>query len=215
MAQADEIARESVTAIRHKGHTRSLNSSTVPLRADFRHAYDSINLHDLAPLDPNYGGEDYETLLPSLQRFFYLETKLVKEKTAALRTEHPSGEHKKSLLRVEAHLVSSYHLLAAQEHALRVPTLTSLIEYIACSLVSAALGILVYIEGSREWTTIASLILFALALVYKAFDCAAYVLEAWFRVNEADYRRLIREARNEHAATGYQGQSVRALSAED
>jgi membrane protein YdbS with pleckstrin-like domain len=106
---------------------------------------------------------------------------------------------------VKAHLVYSYHLLAAQEHALRVTTLTSLIEYTACSLVSAALGILVYIEGSKKWTTIVSFVLFALALVYKAFDYVAYVRESWFQISEADYKRLMGEAKAEHATTEYQG----------
>lgn len=199
----------------HKGHTRSPDSSMIPLRADFRHAYDSIELHDLEPLDPNYGGEGYEVLLSSLQRFFYLETKFVKDKTAALRAETSNGENKKALLRVEAHIVASYHALVAQEQALRVTTLTSLIEYTACSLVSAALGIPVYIEGSKEWTTIASFVLFALALVYKAFDYVAYLLEAWFQVSEADYKRLLMEAKSEHEETDYQGQRVRVTSIRD
>jgi hypothetical protein len=187
----------------------------TPLRADFRHAYDPIELHDLEPLDLNYDGEDYGAVRPLLQRFFYLETKLVKEKIAALRAEPSSSENKKALLRVEAHLVSSYHALTAQEHALRVTTLTSLIEYTACSLVSAALGILVYIEGSREWTTIASFVLFGLALVYQTFIYVAYVLEAWFQVSEADYGRLMGEAKAEHVATRYQGQDVRVQSVQD
>lgn len=201
MAQADEIAKENAAAIRHNSHTRRLTSNTAPLPADFRYAYDPMELHSLEPLDTNYGREDYGALLPSIQHFFYLETKLVREKTAALQDEPLSGEHKKSLLRVEAHLASSYYVLAAQEHELRVTTLTSLVENTACSLVSAALGILVYIEGSGGWTTIASLILFALALVYNAFDSAACVLEAWFQVSEKDYRRLMAEAKTALAVT--------------
>lgn len=193
---------------------RSPNSDMFPLRADFRRAYDSIELRDLEPLDPSHGGEDYKALLPSLKRFFYLETKLVYEKTAVLQSEAPGSDNEKSSINLKAHLVSSYHLLVAQEHALKVTTLTSLIEYTACSLVSAALGILVYIEGSREWTTVASFVLFALALVYKAFDHAAYVLEAWFQVSEADYKRLMMEAKDNHATTEYRRKGTRAQGVE-
>ena len=74
----------------------------TPLQADFRHAYDSIGLHTPEPLDTSYGGEDYGALLSPIQRFFYLEAKLFRGKTAALQDEPMSGEHKKSLLRVEA-----------------------------------------------------------------------------------------------------------------
>ncbi|KAF3040502.1 hypothetical protein E8E12_006928 [Didymella heteroderae] len=210
LAQSNEIAKERAAATRHKGHMRSPSSGTFTLRADFRRAYDSIELHSLEPLDPSPGREDYETLLPSLKRFFYLETKVVNEKTVALQNKAPDRDSERSILSLKAYMISHYRLLAAQEYALKVTTLTSLFEYTACSLVSAALGILVYIEGSREWTTIASFILFALALVYKAFDYVAYVLEAWFQVSEADYRRLITEAKAEHAATTYHAEGGRA-----
>jgi hypothetical protein len=177
-------------------HTRSSDFETFPLRADFQRAHDSIELHDLEPLDLNQHREDYEALLPSLKRFFYLETKLIDAQTNALETSASTSDTQKSLLRLKAHLVSSYHLLSAQETSLKVTTLTSLIEYILCSVVSAALGILVYIEGSAEWTTIASFILFGMCIMYKAFDYVAYILEAWFEVSEADYRRLMMEAQD-------------------
>lgn len=214
LAQSNEIAKENAAATRCMGHMRSPSSDMFPLRADFRRAYDSIELRDLEPLDPSHGGEDYNALLPCLKRFFYLETKLVYEKTAVLQSEAPGSDNEKSSINLKAHLVSSYHLLVAQEHALKVTTLTSLIEYTACSLVSAALGILVYIEGSREWTTVASFVLFALALVYKAFDYAAYVLEAWFQVSEADYKRLMMEAKDNHATTEYRRKGTRAQGVE-
>lgn len=204
LAQSNEIARENaVAAAKYESHTRSSNTSTFPLQADFHRAYDSIELRDLEPLDPSHGGEDYEALVSSLKRFFYLETKLVDEKTTALQAEAPGSENEKSLLGLKTHLVSSYHLLVAQETALKVTTLTSIIEYVGCSLVSAALGMLVYIEGSREWTTIASFILFGLSVVYKVFDYAAYVLEAWLQVSEADYKRLMTEAKNKQDNTEY------------
>lgn len=205
LAQSHEVAREKTISAGHKDHVRSSSSGAFPLRGDFQRAYDSIELRDLEPLDPVRGAEDYDALLPSLKRFFYLETKLLDEKTATLPTETPGSENEKSLLNLKAHIVSSYYLLETQETALRVTTLTSLIENTCCNVVSAALGILVYIEGSREWTTIASYTLFGLCLVYKVFDYTAYVLEAWFEVSEADYKRLMTEARKREYDTEYRG----------
>ena len=196
MAQCNEVAKEEAGALKFNRHIRSSSSGTFPLRADFQRAYNSIELHDLEPLEPNRGSEDYDMLLSSLKRFFYLETKLINEKMAALQTDDNASETESSLLNQKAHVVSSYYILAAQENSLKVTTLTSLIEYTACSAVSAALGILVYIEGSKEWTTIASFILFGLCVVYKVFGYTAYVLEAWFDISEADYNRLIMEAKD-------------------
>lgn len=161
-------------------------------------------------LDHDYSDEEYNDLLPSLKRYFYLETKLIHAKSAALPTEAPGNENEISLLSLKGHLVSSYHLLVAQERALKVTTLTSLIEYTACSLVSAGLGILAYIEGSTEWATIGSFILFALALAYKAFGYTADVLGAWFQISEADYKRLLAEAREYQRATEDLGEGVEA-----
>ncbi|KAJ4347443.1 hypothetical protein N0V95_005445 [Ascochyta clinopodiicola] len=195
LAQQEEIAREAAVARKHRGHTRDHSPGTLPLRAAFQGAYDFIELHDLEPLDPSHGDEVYAALLPSLKRFFYLETKLISEKTAALQTSVNSGETEKSLLGLKAHIVSSYRILIAQERALKVTTLTSLIEHTARSAVSAALGILVYIEDSAGWTTIVSFILFGLSVAYKIFIYSAYLLETWFEVSEADYKRLMIEAR--------------------
>jgi hypothetical protein len=86
---------------------------------------------------------------------------------------------------------------------LKVTALTSLIEFGCCSMVSAALGILVYIEGPRTWTTIASLILFGLCLVYKLAGYAAYFIETWFVIDDTDYKRLMTEAKVDQSNTKY------------
>ncbi|KAF9700515.1 hypothetical protein EKO04_001283 [Ascochyta lentis] len=195
LVQQEEIAKENVVASKHRGHSRDHSSVTFPLRADFPRAYDPIELHDLEPLDSSHGSEDYDALLPSLKRFFYLETKLIDAKTIALRTHVDSSETEKSLLGLKAHIVSSYRILIAQETALKVTTLTSLIEHTVRSAVSAALGILVYIEESSGWTTIVSFILFGLSVGYTIFGYAAYLVETWFEVSEADYKRLMIEAK--------------------
>lgn len=175
------------------------NSERFPLRADFRRAYDSNELRDFATADPRHSAEDYEAHLPVLKRFFYLEVKLIAVQFAALRANAPSSENEKALLGLKAHLVASCHLLDAQETALHVTALTSLIEFTICSGVSAALGILVYIEGSNDWTTIVSFTLFGLCLVYKILDYASYFPDAWFQISEADYKRLVTEARNRNS----------------
>jgi hypothetical protein len=99
------------------------------------------------------------------------------------------------LLSLKSQLISSYPLLIAQENSLEVTTLTSLVEFGICSLVSAALGILLYIQGVRKCTTIASFLLFALCVLYKALCYAAYANEMLFDVSEADYGRLLNEAK--------------------
>lgn len=127
---------------------------------------------------------------------------MIRDKIAALT---PGGEDDmNSLLGLKAHLVTSYYLLVAQEDALKVTTLTSLIEFACCSLVSAALGILVYIEGSRTWTTIASFTLFGLCIVYKLFGYTAYLRATWFEIDESGYKRLITEAKTSLCNTEYQ-----------
>ncbi|KAJ8114896.1 hypothetical protein OPT61_g3338 [Boeremia exigua] len=198
VAHSGEPAREpaNAAATRHERQKRTSTSGAFPLPGDFRRAYDSVELRDLELLDASHSAEDYEALLPALKRFFHLETKLVEKKLVTLRSKSSEVRNEKSLLGLKAHIVSSYHLLNAQEAALKVTTLTSLVEYTVCSVVSAALGILVYIEGSGRWTTIASIVLFGLCLVYKFFDYAAYIPEAWFDVSEADYKRLMTETRN-------------------
>lgn len=131
---------------------------------------------------------------------------MIRGKTAALSSRILSEEDdKRVLLGLKAHVVSSHHVLAAQENALEVTTLMSLIEFACCSLVSAALGILVYIEGSRTWTTVASFILFGLSLTYKLFDYAAYLRGTWFDIDKNDYKRLMTEAKTSQFNTEYCG----------
>jgi hypothetical protein len=195
VAQAKLIAKENTDTF--KSHTHNSDSSTFPLRTAIRNAYDSLELHDLEPLHPKHTVEDYDTLLPSLKCFYYLETKLIAAKSTALETSPDPNETPDSLFSLKAQLISSTHILIAQEASLKVTTLSSLIEYSICSLVSAALGILVYVQGIRDWTTIASLLLFGLCVFYKSFSYAAYVREMWFDVGEADYRRLVMEARGQ------------------
>ncbi|KAJ4989502.1 hypothetical protein SVAN01_05037 [Stagonosporopsis vannaccii] len=213
--QAQEIARENaeLALARHKRHMSISDSGRFPLRADFRRAYGSIELRDFEPLDRSTSAEDYEAHVPALKRFFYLETKLIAEQMAALRAEAPGSENKKSLLGLKAHLVASYHLLDAQETALKVTTLTSLIEFAVCSGVAAALGILAYIEGS-DWTTIVSFTLFGLCLAYKILDYISYFPDAWFDISEADYERLVMEARNRNSDTPHRRATSRFFEAD-
>lgn len=173
---------------------------------EFQRAYDSVELCDLERLNLGCVAADYEKLLPHLKDFFYLETKIIDDKAAALCKHVPDRKGEEALLGLKAHLISSYQILIAQESALKVTALTSLIEFGCCSMLSAALGILVYIEGSRTWTTIASFILFGLCLVYKLADYAAYFAETWFVVDDTDYKRLMREAKVDHSNTGYSRQ---------
>lgn len=65
------------------------------------------------------------------------------------------------------------------------------------------------------WTAIASFVVSALALVYKASEYVAYLHEARFQVSEANHKRLMEEAKIEHAETEYQGQHVRVPSIGD
>lgn len=186
---------------RRKQHLSISKSAKLPLRADPRHTVDSIELRGSERL--GNGAEDYEALLPALKRFFYVETKLIDEQNAAGRAQTTNSGHEKSLSGVKAHLVASYHILDAQETALRVTTLISLVEFSICTIVSAGLGILSYIEGSANWTNIASYTLFGLCVAYKLSDYASYFPESWFDINEADYKRLMTEARNRNSDTEY------------
>lgn len=196
--QSLEIARENaeIAIARHKRHMSISDSARFPLRTDFRRTFDSFELRDFELLNPTHSAEDYEAHLPALKRFFYLETKVMAEQIAALRAGAPGGEHEKSLLGLKSHLVASYQLLDAQETALKVTTLTSLVEFSICTSVSAALGIVVYMEGDNDWTTITSYTLFGLCVFYKIFDCISCLPDAWFDISEADYQRLAMEARN-------------------
>jgi hypothetical protein len=192
-AQLNEIAKENVaTAILNDTH--SFGSRVFPLRAEARRSYESIELQNLEPLDPNHGSDDYEALLPLLKQFFYLETKLINAQTFPREFGSNNNETEKSMRSLKSHLVSSYYLLAAQETSLKATTLTSLVENSICSITSAALGILVYVEGSSEWTTITSFVLFGLCFLYKVSDYAAYIGGAWFAINETEYKRLVMEA---------------------
>lgn len=191
IAQSNEIAKELAYRPKQRGHRRGSSPGTFRLRAGLR-AYNAFEPHNLEPIHSGHDG-DYDALLPSLKRFFYLETKLIADMTTALRTD--TNKNGISLVGLRANLVSSYHVLIAQEYALKVTTLSSLIEYAACSFVSAALGILVYIQGSAAWTTIVAFILFGLCVVYKVVELTAYIMEARFEVDEADYKRLLIEAR--------------------
>ncbi|KAH6633104.1 hypothetical protein C7974DRAFT_164717 [Boeremia exigua] len=208
--QSEELVREnaeSATA-RYERLRRTSAPGRFALRANFRRAYESIDIRDLEQPGRGHSAEDYETLLPAIQRFFYLETKLVEEKDIALRAKASGSETEKSLFGLKAHVVASYHLLNAQETALKVTTLFSLVEYTVCSVVSAALGILVYVQGSSEWTTITSIVLFGLCLVYKFFDYVSYVPEAWFEVSEVDYKRWLKEARECRLGIEHSGETT-------
>jgi hypothetical protein len=198
-------------AFKRKQHSSDSDSmsGTFPLRMEFQRAYDSVELCDLERLDLGCVAADYEKLLPHLKDFFYLETKIVDDKAAALCTHIPDRTGEEALLGLKAHLISSYQILIAQEAALKVTALTSLIEFGCCSMVSAALGILVYIEGSRTWTTITSFILFGLCLVYKLADYVAYFIETWFVVDDTDYERLMTEAKVDQSQTEYSRQMSR------
>ncbi|KAF2628653.1 hypothetical protein BU25DRAFT_457458 [Macroventuria anomochaeta] len=168
--------------------TKDTRAVLVPAHSLSEQTSSVLTTRSSEPLDSSHDGEDYDTLLPSLKRFFYLEMKLVDEKIATLRMNLLGSENEKSLLGIKAHLVSSYYLLVAQEIALMATTLTSLIEYTRCSAVSAALGILVCIEGSKEWTTIASFILFGLIPTYKILNthrmCSSHGLRSVKRITK-------------------------------
>ena len=198
-------------AFKRKQHGSDCDSfsGTFPLRMELQRAYDSVELCDLERLDLGRVSADYEKLLPHLKDFFYLETKIIDDKAAALCAHIADRKGEEALLGLKAHLISSYQVLVAQEAALKVTALTSLIEFGFCSMVSAALGILVYIEGSRTWTTIASFILFGLCLVYKLANYAAYFIETWFVIDDTDYERLMAEAQVDRFNTEYSRQVPR------
>lgn len=103
------------------------------------------------------------------------------------------GKHE-AIRRLKSHLVVSYHDLVSQEAALKVTTLTSLVEFTICTIVATALGIFAYIEGSSRWSTIAGYILFGCVLVYQTSGVVAYLITAKVDVPEEDYRRLMKEA---------------------
>jgi hypothetical protein len=102
-------------------------------------------------------------------------------------------------MRLKSHLVASYHDLVKQEAALKVTTLTSLVEFTICTMVATALGIFAYIEGSSRWSTIAGYVLFGFVLVYETSGVVAYLIVAKVNVAEEDYRRLMMEARKASA----------------
>lgn len=191
-----------------------LSSGRFPLRPDFRRSYASIELREVEPGDPYHSAGEYEALLPVLKRFFYLETKILDGQIAALHTQTSPGQNEKSLSNLKTHLVASYHVLNAQEAALKTTTLTSLIEFAVCTCVSAALGILVYMQGSRKWTSIASVTLFGLCLVYKILDYASYIPDSLFNISEADYKRLAMEARSRNSNIEYRGETSRIFETE-
>lgn len=152
---------------------------------------------ELEPLGPNQNFSPYDDLLPQLHRYFYLETKVIAEKTNALDSIGPDfAEERDAIDRLKTHIVSSYHILRGQETALKVTTLTAVGEFTVCSVVATALGICAYIEGSSWWTTVTSYVLFVGVFIYEVSGFVAYVALLRFRVNETDYRRWMREARS-------------------
>lgn len=52
-----------------------------------------------------------------------------------------------------------------------------------------------YIEGSSQWITVASYVLFALCLAYKALGWIAWMVASKVNVKEDEYERLVIEAR--------------------
>ncbi|PSN64274.1 hypothetical protein BS50DRAFT_68578 [Corynespora cassiicola Philippines] len=188
-------------------HVRNSSSISWSLRLPSHYEHGPFELHDLESMDAKQISSDYSDLLPSLRSYFYLETKLI---ASQLRFHSPAdddapatGAPSTSVTRLKAHLISSYHLLRAQEAALKITTLTSLIEFSICIFFSVALGILVYIEGGGEKSTIAGLVLFVCWLIYEVSGIFAYLKDAWITIGDDDYKRLVEEARtsrNDHKA---------------
>lgn len=170
----------------------SPGTSITPLRSTMALAYTWVELNDIEPPRPEHAAQSYEQLLSVIQRYFYRETKAIASRD---NVEFFKSGESGSTLALKAHLVSSYYVLSAQEDALKVTTLTSLIEFAMCCAVAIALGVVVYIEGSTEWSTIASYVLFAVCLSYKTLGWIAYLVSSKVNVKEDEYKRLVMEAR--------------------
>lgn len=167
-----------------------------------------IELSNLAPYGSTQSTREYDKLLPQLQRYYYLETKSIAKKQTAASS--PSQHYTKDNLKTE--LMASYHALSSEEPTLKVTTWISLVEFVLCTAVSIALGIFIYINGSSKWIVITSYGLIDLCLVYKGSAWVAYLLDLRVKMDEADYRRLMDEAKVENRS-GRVGDTQRSVDA--
>ncbi|KAH7119139.1 hypothetical protein B0J11DRAFT_86453 [Dendryphion nanum] len=137
------------------------------------------------------GNSNSSDQLHDIERFFYREAKAVRARLTSATT---SAEYKEAVQN-QAVLLSQSRDLESLEKELEPTILTALLEFFVSSIFSLALALLLNVEGQRDVSTIASLVLFGIYMVYTATGLVADMKDAWLEASDSDYQRWLADVR--------------------